>query len=220
MRLLLTDAGVTNPTIHGALERLLGKPVGESTALHIPTALHAMRGGARQARRVIAAEEWRSPFSGIGWKQVSLLELTALPTVQRDVWVPLVEGADALLVDGGDPMYLAHWMRESGLAAMLPEWDGVYVGLSAGSMIAGPRIGDFFVDWQAPDGGDAGLGLVSFSVFPHMGHPDIPSHSLAAATEWAAGLGNPAYGTGHATAIAVDGDDVSVASEGEWHYFE
>ena len=36
--LLLTSAGVKNPSIPDALLDLLGKPIGESTALCIPTA--------------------------------------------------------------------------------------------------------------------------------------------------------------------------------------
>jgi dipeptidase E len=38
MKLLLTSGGVTNPSIHAALERLLDKPIAASHALCIPTA--------------------------------------------------------------------------------------------------------------------------------------------------------------------------------------
>ena len=38
MRLLLTSAGIKNPSIHNALVDLLGKPIAESNALCIPTA--------------------------------------------------------------------------------------------------------------------------------------------------------------------------------------
>ena len=38
MKLLLTSAGIKNPSIHDALVDLLGKPIAESNALCIPTA--------------------------------------------------------------------------------------------------------------------------------------------------------------------------------------
>src|SRR4051812_46570700 len=118
MKLLLTDSGITNASIHDALIGLLGKPIAESTALFVPTGLYAQPGGALQARRVVSGEEVRAPMVGLGWKSVALLELTALPSIGDELWAPLVREADVLLVDGGDAMFLAHWMRESGLAAL------------------------------------------------------------------------------------------------------
>ena len=118
------------------------------------------------------------------WKSLGLLELTALPTIGAERWVPWVREADVLLVDGGDATYLCHWMRESGLADLLPSLpDTVWVGVSAGSMVMTPRIGDDFVEWpSAPD--DRTLGVVDFSIFPHL---DVfPTNTLAEAERWAA----------------------------------
>ena len=56
----------------------------------------------------------------LGWKSVGVLELTALPSIDEERWVPLVRDADVLLVSGGDALYLCHWMRESGLVDLLP----------------------------------------------------------------------------------------------------
>ena len=107
-------------------------------------------------------------MTGMGWASVGVLELTALPTIGAERWVPWVREADVLLVDGGDATYLCHWMRESGLADLLPSLsDKVWVGVSAGSMVMTPRIGDDFVEWpSAPD--DRTLGVVDFSIFPHL----------------------------------------------------
>ena len=89
----------------------------------------------------------------LGWKSVGVLELTALPSIGEERWVPWVREADVLLVDGGDATYLCHWMRQSGLADLLPSLpDTVWVGMSAGSMVMTPRIGDDFVDWTPPAG--------------------------------------------------------------------
>ncbi|MFQ6172311.1 Type 1 glutamine amidotransferase-like domain-containing protein [Oryzobacter sp. R7] len=219
MRLLLTSGGVTNPSIHAALARLLGRPVAESHALVVPTAQwgHPMC-GPPSVRGLVAAEpDWRH-LTGLGWASLGVLELTALPSVGRDRWVPWVEAADVLLVDGGDATYLAHWMRESGLADLLPGLgDTVWVGVSAGSMVMTPRVGEYFVEWQGAED-DRGLGVVDFSIFPHL---DLfPTNTLAHAERWAAGLGNPAYVIDEQTAITVVDGDVEVVSEGEWHRFE
>jgi hypothetical protein len=53
MKLLLTSAGISNKTIRNALINLLGKPIAESTALSVPTAMYALPNGGDIARRVI-----------------------------------------------------------------------------------------------------------------------------------------------------------------------
>ena len=98
----------------------------------------------------------------LGWKSVGVLELTALPSIDRQGWIPMVEETDVLLVNGGDPLYLCYWMRESGLADILPSLRAVYVGLSAGSMVMTPEIGEDFVKWTPPTGGHETLGIVRF----------------------------------------------------------
>ncbi len=113
LKLLLTSAGVKNPSIQDALVELLGKPIAECDALCIPTALygHPMA-GPRQAWRCISAQGNTAPLVGLGWKSLGVLELTALPSLDKARWVPLVQEADVLLVDGGDAAYLAHWLRD------------------------------------------------------------------------------------------------------------
>jgi dipeptidase E len=159
-------------------------------------------------------------MTDLGWKSVGLLELTALPTIGEDRWVPWVRGADVLLVDGGDATYLCHWMRESGLADLLPSLaDTVWVGVSAGSMVMTPRIGPDFVTWDPPSGDDRTLGVVEFSIFPHVGHPDMPENTWEEAARWAADLGNPSYAIDEETAIAVVDGQSTVVSEGSWKHF-
>jgi dipeptidase E len=218
MKLLLTSGGVTNPSIHAALERLLGRPVAECQALVIPTAQwgHPMCGPASVRGLVAADPQWRH-LSGLGWGSLGVLELTALSSIGSERWVPWVREADVLLADGGDATYLAHWMRESGLADLLPSLpDTVWVGVSAGSMVTTPRIGDYFVEWpSAPD--DRTLGIVDFAIFPHL---DLfPTNTMADAERWAADIGVPAYAIDEQTAISVVDGTVEVISEGRWRAF-
>ncbi len=220
MRFLLTSAGVKNTSIRDALVDLLGKPIAESSALCIPTASHANRGGAGQAWKFITGREPRTPMCELGWKSLGVLELTALPSIDEDLWIPVVRETDVLLVNGGDPMYLCHWMRQSGFANLLPSLgETVYVGLSAGSMVMAPNIGEDFVRWKAPTGGDKTLGLVEFSMFPHLDHPAMPDNSMADAEKWAAGMSVPAYAMDDETAIKVTDGSVEVISEGHWKFF-
>ena len=139
----------------------------------------------------------------LGWKSVGLLELTALPSIPRTVWLPWVEQADVLLVNGGDTIYLDRWMRESGLAELLPSLDLVYVGLSAGSLVMSPAVSDdYFASWTRPVGGE-GLGFVDFEIFPHLDNPDLPYNTMADAERWAASLTGPGYAIDDQTAIKV-----------------
>jgi dipeptidase E len=217
MKLLLTSAGIKNASIQDALVELLNKPIAESDALCIPTALygHPMA-GPRQAWRFISGQEPRSPMVGLGWKSVGVLELTALPSLGEERWVTMVREADVLLVDGGDAAYLCHWMRASGLADLVATLDQtVWVGVSAGSMVMTPRIGADFVNWPSP-AGDRTLGVVDFSIFPHLENPDMPTNTMAAAERWAADLSGAAYAIDDETAITVVDGTVEVVSEGSW----
>jgi dipeptidase E len=220
MRFLLTSAGIKNTSIHDSLVDLLGKPIAESSALCIPTATygHPMAGPAA-AWRFISGREPRCPMCELGWNSLGVLELTALPSIDEEQWVPMVQETDVLLVNGGDALYLCYWMRQSGLADLLPSLRAVWVGLSAGSMVMTPSIGEDFVRWKPPAGSDRTLGLVDFSIFPHLDHEDMPDNSMANAQKWAAGMPQPAYLIDDQTAIKVTDGAVEVVSEGHWELF-
>jgi len=220
VRLLLTSAGIKNTSIHNALVDLLGKPIADSNALCIPTAGYGHpQGSPGGAWRFITGQS-STPMCELGWKSLGVLELTALPSIGKERWVPWVRETDVLLVNGGDPLYLCHWMRESGLADLLPSLrEMVWVGLSAGSKVMTPRIGEDFVNWKPPAGGDETLGVVDFSIFPHLDHEEMPDNSMANAERWAAEIAGPAYAIDDQTAIKVVHNTVEVVSEGHWNLF-
>jgi dipeptidase E len=219
MRLLLTSAGVKNVSIHNAMTRMLAKPIAESNALCIPTAGYGHPGGTPAGAWRFITGNASTPMCELGWKSVGVLELTALPSIGRARWEPWVREADVLLVEGGDAVYLAHWMRQSGLAALLPSLDRtVWVGLSAGSMVMTPRVGEEFVETKPSiTGDDVTLGVVEFSIFPHL--DAFPTNTLAHAERWAAEIGAPAYAIDEQTAIKVVGGSIEVISEGQWTKF-
>ena len=243
MRALLTSGGITNSSIHDVLVDLLGKPIAESNALFIPTAIYPFPGGPGMAWRAMSGKG-PSPLAELGWKSLGLLELSVLPSIEEAAWVPTVRDADALLVWGGDPLFLANWMRRSGLTDLLPTLrsEAVYVGVSAGSIAAASTFVETFT--EPPRGTDGplksedivfatpqgdvdrilvtgqGAGLVDFAVIPHLEHPHHPDASLANAERWAARIPAPTYAIDDETAIKVTDGTVDVVSEGQWKLFQ
>ena len=220
MKFLLTSNGISNSSINDALVDLLGKPIAESSALCIPTGTYPFRDGAAGVYRFISGTA-PSPMCGLGWKSLGVLELTALPSIEREQWIAAVQETDVLLVWGGNTFYLCYWMRESGLADLLPSLrrETVYVGVSAGSMVVTPDFGEAYDGRNPRVGSDDGLGLVDFSLAPHLDHESFPNLSLANLERWAAGIAGPAYAIDNETAIKVVDGTVEVVSEGHWKLF-
>ena len=219
MKFLLTSAGIKNTSIHSALVDLLGKPIAESSALCIPTGVQPFPGGPSYVYQFISGTT-ASPMCGLGWKSLGVLELTALPSIKREYWVAAVQETDALLVWGGDVLYLCRWMRESGLADLLPSLrETVYVGVSAGSMVTAPIFGETYDDPKKPFVIDEGLGLVDFALLPHLDHEDHPESSSANVERMAAEVPVPTYAIDDQTAIQAVDRAVEVVSEGHWKLF-
>jgi dipeptidase E len=224
MKLLLTSSGISNSSIEAALVDLLGKPIADSSALIVPTAMYPFPEGADGAWRAISGQT-ESPFSGLGWKSLGVLELTALPSIKEESWVPKLRESDALLVWGGHVMYLCYWMRQSGLAHLLPALSKtVYVGVSAGSIVMTPHNPDVDFNRQwIPTGsdlareGDGGLGLVDFAVTVHVDREGF--NTSADVEKWASGIPAPTYALDDQSAIRVTDGHVEVVSEGNWRLF-
>jgi dipeptidase E len=220
MKFLLTSAGIKNTSIHAALVDLLGKPIADSDALCIPTGGYGSPYGSPGGAWRFITGRSAQPMCELGWKSLGVLELTALPSIDEERWVSWVRETDVLLVSGGDALYLCHWMRQSGLADLVDSLrETVYVGFSAGSMVMTPRIGKDFVGWKPPNGSDSTLGIVDFSIFPHLDHEDLPENTTADAERWATGIPGPAYAIDDETAIRVVDGTVEVVSEGHWRLF-
>lgn len=241
MKLLLTSNGISNLRIRSALVDLLGKPIDESNALFVPTGIYPFAGGAGMAYKAVSGKV-ESPLCELGWKSLGVLELTALPSIAKDVWVSSLERTDALLVWGGDPLYLSYWMRQSGLTEHLPILQNlVYVGVSAGSMIAAPVFAESYrkpyqgtgdpltleeMVFDAAEGEVSmnfitakGAGFTDFAILPHANHKDRPDASFASARKWTAKLPVEIYAIDDQTAIRVANGAVEVISEGRWEVF-
>ena len=123
-------------------------------------------------------------------------------------------------MNGGDALYLCHWMRQSGLADLLPSLhDTVWVGLSAGSMVMTPRIGEDFVEWKPPTGDDSTLGIVDFSIFPHLDHELLPDNTMAGGGKMGGRHTWPGVRDRRPDRYHGSDNTVEVVSEGHWRLF-
>lgn len=83
-----------------------------------------------------------------------------------------------------------------------------------------PRVGNAFIDTKPPrTDEDRALGLVDFSIFPHLDHPGFDENTTACAERWAAEIGGLAYAIGDQTAIQVVDGTAKVITGGTWRYF-
>ena len=118
---------------------------------------------------------------------------------------------------GGDVLYLCHWMRESGLADLLASLsETVWVGLSAGSMVMTPAVGDDFIQWRPPQRRRDHVGRRGLLDLSSPRCRRQPGNSMAEAERWAAGIANSAYAIDDETAITVVDGTVDFVSEGHW----
>lgn len=222
MKYLLTSSGISNISIKNTLVELLGKPIAECSALIIPTsAYYFLPGGADIAYRLISGSA-KSPMAELGWQSIGVLELTALPSVKPEQWVPRVRETDALLIGGGDPQYLCHWMRESGFADVLPTLssEAVYVGISGGSMAVTSSFGENYNDRVvATTGSETPLGFIDIAMGVHMDNKNMPDNSRDEIKSWAAGIPVPTYGIDDETAIKVVDGVIEIITEGHWELF-
>ncbi len=145
------------------------------------------------------------------------MELTALPTMKKELWVNSLQEADALLVGGGDCQYLCYWMIKSGIRDMLPELleKLVYVGLSAGSMIM-TQYGTTYGNHTLPPDTVKSLGFVNFAIHPHLNYPGFTENTLEKLEKLAKTISVPSYLIDDNTAIKVIDSKIDVISKGEW----
>ena len=242
MKLLLTSSGINNTSVRNALVDLLGKPIAESNALFVPVGVYPFRYGQRYAWNPIGGEA-APRMCQLGWKSIGILELSVLPSIDKKNWLPSLEEADALLVWGGDPLFINYWMQESGLSKYLPSlFDKlVYVGVSAGSITvatifaetysadrscAGSPLTTEEIVFSSPEGEihrtlitAKGMGLTDFAIIPHYENKNHIDACSTNAEKWASKLPVPVYAIDDETAIKVINGSIEVISEGHWKLF-
>lgn len=217
MKFLLTSAGITNASIAHAVTELVGKPAGEISVLFIPTA----------ANTIADDKSWLIEnlieFHQQRYKSVDILDIAGLP---EETWRPHFDAADLICFGGGNEQYLAKAIRESGLESALPGLveNRVYMGISAGSMVAGKFLSqklmrviypeETFEELAPP------LGYVDCLFIPHL-NSDFFTHARKETLEsLRSEITTTLYACDDASALKIVGDKIEIVTEGETLIFE
>ena len=211
MKLLLTSGGVRNRSIAAALVELVGKPAGETKVAYIPTAANVEEGN----------KDWFiSQFLCLwryGYNWIDVVD----PSATNVDWRTRLSDVDVIFVSGGNTFHLLDQYRQTGFGDWLTENLGskVYVGVSAGTIVATPTIEIAGVepgDANLPNLADlTSLGWVDFEVEPHCDQA-----RFATIEAYAESRSNSVYAIDDATAIRVENGSVDVISEGTWNHYE
>lgn len=217
MKLLLTSSGFTNKSIANALLDLTKKPFRDLNLVFVPTAAHVEEGG----------KEWLIEDLGnckkLGFKQIEIADIAA---ISENIWGKRFQEADVILLNGGNTFYLMEQLQKSGLDKKLADLlrTRVYVGSSAGSMVAGKGLSlasDALLYYENVghiEKYDA-LNLVNLSIRPHLNSPFFPKVTIEFLTQLTKELPEPVYVLDDESAVKVDGNEITVVSEGVWKRF-
>jgi dipeptidase E len=215
MKLLLTSGGFTNQSIANALLELAGKPFNEMKLAFIPTAANVEEGDKGWLINDLAN------CKKLGFAEIDIVDFSALP---KEIWQKRLEAANILIFGGGNTFHLMHWLIKSGLREDLPRLleKRVYVGISAGSMVAAKRISLsqskrlYYPEEAGRPEENEGLGLVEFQLRPHLNSPDFPNVRIEYLKELAKNLSEAIYAIDDNSAVVVNEGKISVVSEGKW----
>ena len=219
MKLLLTSAGITNESIAEALVDLVGKHKKEKKIDFIPTAANIEKGN----------KDWYiEQFTNLqkhGFDWIDVVDISALP---EEIWLPRLEKVDALFFSGGNSFHLMHWIEKSGFRDKLEKFleKGVYVGSSAGSMVANPTLyfsnKDKSIYYEELFGytNKEALGFVDFYTRPHFNSSDFPHAHDAYIQKLAKDADMPVYALDDDSAVKIVDGRVEVISEGNWKKYE
>ena len=215
MKLLLTSGGLTNQSIAKALFDLVGKAASETKIAFIPTAMNVARG----------EKDWFVDdlfnIKQQGLKNFDIVDISALP---RASWLPRLESADVLFFSGGNTYHLMRWLKESGLAELLPDLlaTRVWAGISAGSMVTNPSLAlssndrKIYYEEQLGYSSDDALGLVDFYIRPHFNSAHFPHATKDNLENIGKNISGVIYALDDNSALKVIDGEVEIISEGEY----
>jgi dipeptidase E len=217
MKLLLTSGGITNSAISAALFALVGKEPGVTSLVVIPTASNVQQGD----------KGWLiDDLVNLKKQNLRSIDIVDISAIDRRLWLARMTDVDVLYFGGGNRYHLMEWITRSGLAEVLPGLlrDKVYVGMSAGSMVTGTRLGLrlshtlYNDDLERTEDLD-GLGYVNFSFLPHLNNShfvNLTHESIERVIDVAA---ESIYAVDDSTALRIVDNRVSVVGEGAWRAY-
>lgn len=211
MRLFLTSSGLTNDSLRSAFFNLIAKEISSTKVAFIPT-----------AASIYSDSSWvQGDIDNLkrsGVTSIQTVDISKLPA--KDA-LQYCLGADVIWLNGGNTYYLLEWIRRSGLADEFPSLlkDRIYVGVSAGSMVAGPSVESNTPLFPEEDDHKIddlrGLDLVPFAVIPHLFSSWFPHSTPDNVEAFASKVSYPIYGIDDASAVEVIDGRIRVVSEGK-----
>lgn len=218
MKLLLTSGGITNSSISTALFQLVGKKPEVTSLVLIPTASNVQQGD----------KGWLiDDLVNLKKQNFRSIDIVDISAIDRKLWNARMEEADVLYFGGGNRYHLMEWMTRSRLTEILPGLlrEKVYVGMSAGSMVTGKRLGLglshslYKDDLERTDDID-GLGYVDFTFLPHFNNPYFVNVKNDIIEEAIRGMTGRLYAVDDQSALKIVDNQVSVISEGAWKVYQ
>lgn len=211
MKFLLTSAGLKNDKLVQALEALVGKSLSETSLLFIPTA----------ANTSVDDQSWLFEdileFQKHKFKNISIIDI-AIPKV---MWAPHFKNVDVVCFGGGNEKYLARIMEEQGFKEfILPLLDKrVYMGISAGSMVAGHFLlggltSEIFPEEDFGDENGNPMGILDLIFIPHMNSQWFENVRIDFLESIKEKFNKPTYATDDETALKIDGEKIEIVGGG------
>lgn len=212
MKLFLTSTGLTNKSLKNKLIELVGKQPEEMSVAYITTAFNT---SSNPNKRWVIDNIKRLDEMKIA--NIDILDFSAIP---KEMWLPRIERADVIYVEGGSPIHLATEMERTGFKDVLKKLnDKVYVGCSAGSNI----LGEVMIKSSKEAPGftmDKGFGWIKLSIRPHYLREDRIQFDDELIDSLAKQYKSDFYAIDDDSGIVVNGDKVEIISEGKWKKFE
>lgn len=213
MKLLLCSQGITNESIKKKFFEMVGKKPKDIRLAYIPTAVYTVP---------VPDKRWMiDNLRRLDDMKIGIIDIVEISAMPKEEWLPRLEDADVIFVEGGAIGHLLSEVRKAGLDKILPVLlnDKVYVGCSGGStMLGGVTIGS---SSKAPGYSVLeGLGIIDFSIRPHFYRADRAQFTEELIQDIAKKYGTTFYAIDDDTAIALEDGCVEVVSEGKWGKFK
>ena len=213
MKLLLTSAGIQNKSIAQAILDLVGLPAEEIKLVFIPTAANVEKG----------EKLWLiNDLLHFKEQNYGLLDIVDVAAVPKDIWLPRLEEANLICFGGGNEQFLADVIQKIGLKDILLELlkTRVYMGISAGSMVAGQFLSPELLKIVYPEDNfmrelHPAMGLVDCNFVPHLNSPWFPGVRKET-LESLENLTTPLYALDDDSALKIVDGEIEVVGEGKY----
>ena len=216
MKLLLTSAGITNDAIASALSELAGRPLSELSIIHIITAANPENDDKKWIINDLVNLQKQN------FKFIDILDVNG---VTREMWQERLSACDIISFEGGNEQYLAQVFEKIGMKEFLLSVldTKVYLGTSAGSMVAGQHASEanalVYPEDPTPSVPVNSLGMCDLIFIPHLNSKLFMHVRKEVLEQVKDKVSYPIYATDDQTALTVIDGDVQIVGPGDyWVY--